>query len=63
MLSRLGRVALLIALGLLLWNFFLKPQTRQRFRGHMEILAYALLASSVLMLIWHWWGMVSQRAE
>lgn len=54
MLARVIRVALLIALAVLAWNLALKPDTRQRLRGYVEILALALLASSVLMLIWRW---------
>lgn len=55
MLARLARLALFAALALLIWNLLLKPGTRQRLRGYVETLAFALLASSLLMAGWHWW--------
>ncbi|GAB3262036.1 protein MIGRI [Chitinimonas naiadis] len=53
--SRLARLALLAAVVMLIWNAFLKPATRLRLRGYVEVLAYALLVSSLLMAGWHWW--------
>jgi hypothetical protein len=54
MLARFARVALFIALGVLAWNLFAKPATRKRVRGYVEVLAFALLASSALLIGWHW---------
>ncbi|QNM96535.1 protein MIGRI [Chitinimonas koreensis] len=55
MLPKLIRLALFAALVLLVWNAVLKPETRRRIRGHVEVLALALLGSSLLMAGWHWW--------
>ncbi|WP_374357593.1 hypothetical protein [Chitinimonas sp.] len=55
MISRLARFALFAVLAVLAWNFLLKPATRQRFRGYIEVLAFALLAASALALIWRWY--------
>jgi uncharacterized membrane protein len=54
MFARFARAGLLLAVVLLGWNLLLKPATRQRLRGYVEMLAFALLASSGLMLAWHW---------
>lgn len=55
MLAKLARLALFAAVALLIWNAFLKPETRRRFRSYVETLAYALLASSAVMALWHGW--------
>ncbi|HEY9102013.1 protein MIGRI [Chitinimonas sp.] len=55
MISRLARLMLLLAVVLLVWNVLLKPATRQKVRGYVEVLAIALLASSLVMAVWHWW--------
>lgn len=54
LLSRLARIALLFGVALLIWNVVLQPATRQRIRSYVEILAFALLASSALMLGWQY---------
>lgn len=53
MLMRIGRIALLMVLGILAWNLFVKPETRRQFRGHVELIAKVLLAASAAMLVWH----------
>lgn len=55
MLVKLIRLGLFLAVLLLLWNAVLKPETRQRFRGHIVTLAYAMLLASCIMGGWHWW--------
>ncbi|MGQ5522206.1 protein MIGRI [Chitinimonas sp. PSY-7] len=55
MLAKFIRLALFALAALLIWNAILKPDTRRRFRSYIETLAFALLASSVLMMGWHWW--------
>ena len=55
MAAKFVRLALFAFAALLIWNAILKPDTRKRFRSYVEALAYALLASSVLMAGWHWW--------
>lgn len=54
MLSRIARIAFMVMLGLLAWRLLAKPETRRRFRGHIETIAIALLISSGLLMIWHY---------
>jgi len=56
MLAKFARFIFYAVLALLAWQTLVSPATRARFRYWVEVLAFALLAGSAILIAWQVWG-------
>jgi len=53
MIAKFARFIFYALLALLAWQTLVSPATRARFRYFVEVLAFALLASSAILIAYH----------